>query len=243
LKPPVTLSHLPMSRSRRRGRSMNEERRFFVDKKGYVVDTINPANSAQALADDEDQNDRMLRERLLQVRLNTISETLFFTPTPMKTLPDGTEYQPLNEDALSTWWPIFRAIKASQLNWFDVGISIQNRFNGLLKRKKHGLGDFTSLSLFCDDVEYTLRDLYGDIDDEALESILSAVFCIVDGFTGYARKDLYQEHHAAVAVDAMHGIGWSEGYGITGSMWRAGMAAAQDLAIRAPRGARYPICI
>jgi hypothetical protein len=74
------------------------------------------------------------------------------------------------------------------------------------------------LWLFRDDVERTLRDLYGDIEDETLDSILSAVFYIIDNVTAYARKDLWQERHDAVDLDNMSDID-CEGY-INGSMWR-----------------------
>jgi hypothetical protein len=213
---------------------MNAERRFFVDEKGYIVDTINPTNSGLARAGHEEhpQTDRQLRERLLQVRLMALLETLFFTPMPMQKLPDGTEYEPINEEASSASWPIFNVITASHLNSFDPEISTQRRFNGQLKRKKLGIGDFSSLELFCDDVEYMLRDLYGDIEDEPLDSIRYAVFCIVDLFMAYARQDLYNEHHEAVDVDYMFGIGLPEGHGISSSMARAGMVATENLAIR-----------
>jgi len=71
------------------------------------------------------------------------------------------------------------------LNTLNPAESIRNRFDGKLKRQKDSLQEFTSLSLFRDDVERLLRDLYGDIESEALDHILLAVFCIVQEFTHY----------------------------------------------------------
>jgi hypothetical protein len=61
------------------------------------------------------------------------------------------------------WWKIFVAIRSSKLNAIDPMVSIQNRFYGNLKRREDGLQAFTSLSLFRDDVERLLRDIYGDV--------------------------------------------------------------------------------
>jgi hypothetical protein len=86
----------------------------------------------------------------------------------MRKLPDDTEYQPINEEASSASWPIFNVIKASQLNSLDPEISIQRRSNGLLKRTKLGIGDFTSLELFCDDVELCCVICTATVEAEAV---------------------------------------------------------------------------
>src|SRR5262249_11543027 len=88
------------------------------------------------------------------------------------------------------------------------------------------------LSLFRDDVERLLRDLYGDIEGEALDTVLFAVFYIVQAHTKYVRNDLWKEDNDAVNFDYMFGIGLPEGYGVNGSMWRSGMLAKSDLILR-----------
>ena len=85
----------------------------------------------------------------------------------------------------------------------------------------------TSLSLFFDDVELLLRDLYGDVDSEALHRVLLAVFRI-----DYVREDLHKEHRDAKYFDYMFGIGVPDGYCINGSDWRRGMLAKSDLILR-----------
>ena len=82
---------------------------------------------------------------------------------------------------------LFYTIKASHLNTFDPTMSIQHKFDGKLRRQKKHTQDFTSLSLFRDEVECLLRDLYGDVESEALDSIVWAVFRIVEQFTRYAK--------------------------------------------------------
>lgn len=95
------------------------------------------------------------------------------------------------------------------------------------------LHEVTSLSLFCDDVERVLRDLYGDLDSQALENILRGVLDIVEEFTKFVRRDLWQEHQDANHWDYGGGYGLPEGYGISGSDYRGGMWACGNLRIRA----------
>ena len=91
-------------------------------------------------------------------------------------------------------------------------MSIQHKFDGKLRRQKKHTQDFTSLSLFRDEVECLLRDLYGDVESEALDSIVWAVFRIVEEFTKYVRPDLAKEHHDAWSLDySWFGIGLPEG--------------------------------
>ena len=123
-------------------------------------------------------------------------------------------------------------IRASHLNTFDPALSIQHKFDGKLRRQKKHTQDFTSLSLFRDEVECLLRDLYGDVESEALDSIVWAVFRIVEAFTQYVRPDLWKEHQDAEDLDYMLGIGVPEGYGISGGEWRRGMVAKHDLMLR-----------
>src|SRR5262249_41627213 len=141
---------------------------------------------------------------------------------PMQKLPSGEEYEPHNEESFAIWWAILDTIKASHLNTFDPALSIQQKFNGKLRRQKQHTQDFTSLALFRDDVECLLRDLYGDVESEALDSLLLAIFRIVQQLAQYVRPDVWKEHHDAVDFDYILGVGVPEGCGISGSEWRRG---------------------
>ena len=163
------------------------------------------------------------------IRLSGMIEKLIINLRPRQKLPSGEEYKPRNEDSDSIWMVLLYAIRASHLNTFDLTMSIQHKFDGKLRRQKKHTQDFTSLSLFRDEVECLLRDLYGDVESEALDSIVWAVFRIVEAFTKYVRPDLWKEHQDAEDLDYMFGIGVPEGYGINGSDWRRGMAAKADL--------------
>jgi hypothetical protein len=111
-------------------------------------------------------------------------------------------------------------------------MSIQHKFDGKLRRQKKGTQDFRSLALFRDDVECLLRDLYGDVESDALDSIVWAVFRVVESFTEYVRLDLWKEHQDAKQFDYMDGIGVPEGYGISSGEMRRGMAAQLYLMLR-----------
>jgi hypothetical protein len=110
--------------------------------------------------------------------------------------------------------------------------SLQRSGSGELAAEKKGMQDFTSLSLFTDDVERLLRDLYGDSDGEAMDRIRRAVFVITAEFTQHLRKDLWEEHNNACAIDYMLGIGVPDGYGISGGDHRRANKASYDLAVR-----------
>ena len=89
--------------------------------------------------------------------------------------------------------------------------------------------DYTSIALFGDDVERLLRDLYGDLEGEAITGICNAVATIAEQFVRYVRSDLWDEHHCAGNYYYTSGIGVPEGCGLGYSDWAAGMRAADEL--------------
>jgi superfamily I DNA/RNA helicase len=163
------------------------------------------------------------------IRLSEMIEKLIVNLRPMQELPSGQEYKPFNEESHSIWMAAFHTIKASHLDTFDPAMSIQHKFDGKLRRQKKGTQDFTSLALFRDDVECLLCDLYGDVESDALDSIVWAVFRVVESFTEYVRPDLWKEHHDARNLDYMFGIGLPEGDTLNSSDCRRAMAAKADL--------------
>src|SRR5215510_6936838 len=212
---------------------MSSNCRFALDEKRYVIDAVNVANSGKGYCHEGDpEDDKYLRERVLMIRLSEMIEKLIVNLMPMQKLPSGEEYKPKNEESFSIWWAMLGMIKASHLNTLDPAMSIQHKFDGKLKRQKKGTQDFTSLALFRDDVECLLRDLYGDVESDALGSVLRAVFRIVEQFAKFVRPDLSKEHRDAENLDYMLGIGVPDGYGINGSDWRRGMAAKFYLILR-----------
>jgi hypothetical protein len=122
------------------------------------------------------------------------------------------------------------------MNTFNPGVSIHDKSAGESNCHKMGTQYFSSLSLFCDDVDVLLRDLYGNVDCEARDRVLRAVRVIVQGLTKYVRKDLWQEHSDALDLDKyIFGIGFPDGYGICGSELRYGVRAKYDLILRVCR--------
>jgi hypothetical protein len=207
--------------------------RFALDEKRYVIDLLNPANSGKGYCHEGDpEDDRYLRESVLRVRLGEMLDKLIINLRPMQKLPSGEEYKPHNEESFAISWTMLDTIRASHLNTFDPVLSIQHKFDGKLRCQKKHTQDFTSLALFRDDVECLLRDLYGDVESEALDSILRAVLRIVEQFAKFVRPDLWKEHSDAEDLDYMFGIGVPDGCAINGSDWRRGMAAKADLILR-----------
>jgi hypothetical protein len=194
---------------------MSANRRFTLDEGRRVIDSLNPANSRKGYCHyDSDQDDRHLRESVLMVRLGEIVDKLIINLRPPERMRTGEEYQPANEESKSVCLAAFDAIRASHLNSFDPAVSVRRKFSGTLKHRKEGIRDHTSLWLFRDDVERLLHDLYGDIEDEALDNILYAVLTIAEELTRYVRPDLWKEYQDAETADWGTGIGLPEGHGI-----------------------------
>jgi hypothetical protein len=220
---------------------MTTNHRFFLNEARDVIDVQNPANDRKGRCHEGDPEDEgHVRECVLEVRLGEVLSALIIPAEPMKKLPSGEEYQ-INEEAPFISWALLDAIRASHLNSLDPLLSTQHKFDGILKREKVGMQDFTSLSLFMDDAERLLRDLYGEFDSQAIERVLHAVFAIVYVFTKYLRKDLCIEHADAGNVDYACGLG-PEGYGISGSDHRRANKSAYDLALRARTVRANPTC-
>ena len=208
--------------------------RFALDEERYVIDAVNVANSGKAYHSHEcgPDDDKHLRQCILQMHLEQMIDKLIRNSRPEQNLPFASR-----NGSFGMWWAshaIFRAmlvtINASHLNTFDPALSVQHKFDGKLKRQKKHTQDFTSLALFRDDVECLLRDLYGDFESEALDSVVLAVLRIVQQFARYVRPDLWKEHDDAEKFDLIRfGTGLLEGEGISSSQFHSGMDAKADL--------------
>ena len=172
---------------------MNANQRFLSKRAGGSWIRLDPSAkhlvecySLEGFPDDEIH----LREQVLWRRLDNLVRALIINTNPTEKLPTGEEYQPFCEESRSISLALHQLIKASRLNTLDVTLSMQDRFDGVLKGDKVGLQDFTSLPLFVDDAERLLRDLYGESDNEAINRVRDAVSWIVEEFTKYLRKDL-----------------------------------------------------
>jgi hypothetical protein len=206
---------------------------FSVTDDRYVIDHLTSKVGKTYCYEGDPENDTHLRERMLRGCLSELTDKLIVNTAPLERSFDGKLYQPFCAERHSIWEALYSAIEASHLNTLEVGLSLQHKFDGQLRRKKSGTQDYTSLSLFVDDVECLLRELYGDCDQQATDRVRSAAFCIVAEFTKYLRKDLWKEHDDAVEFDYILGIGVPEGSGISSSEWRSGMWAKVALFTRA----------
>ena len=203
--------------------------RFVLDEHDDVIDLIyhtGPKGSFHPQVDSR-KDQQHLRERVLWRRLGPLVDGLIVNLQPQQIGHDGNEYQ-----SLSIWSAIYAAICASSLNTLDPSISIQNRFDGTLRRQKESLQEVTSLSLFRDDIERLLRDLYGDIEGSGMDEVLRAVFCIAEEFTQWVRPDIYREHHNACVWDYIDGIGVPDGGDIGSSDYGRAYAALEDIRAR-----------
>jgi hypothetical protein len=236
-KPCQTASAEPTSE---KGEDMTAMQRFVLDENHDVIDKLNPTGPKGYCHEGEPEDEMYLREQILWQRLFKPVDDLIINRRSEEMLRDGTRYQPGNDEAHAISWTIYTTIQASHLNTLAPALAAQNRFGGTLKCPKTCVQKVTSLSLFCDDVERLLRDLYGDIDGAALERTMRSVLTVVQEFTHFVRLDLWREHNDAMNWDYIRGIGVPEGYGISGSDWRMGMRACDDLRRRAHEVSKNP---
>jgi hypothetical protein len=188
--------------------------RFFLDENGDVIDRLNPVGGMRYsdggnLPPDHPPSQFQLRESLLFGRLRVLVSDLF----------------PNSHEGLHTAYSLFQVIRASALNTIEPRRGLQFRFEGTLKRERAHLQDITSLSLFRDDLERLLRDLYGDVDDEMLVDVLRASWEIMK----LVLEELWQEYRNAEDFDHFFGAGLLDGYGLTSSDDRLRRAFLDDL--------------
>lgn len=208
------------------------QERFGLDKdRIHIIDRLNPADCKIAHWDFYPDDQIHLRGEVLETRLFDLVDKLIINLNPREANGEGTTYQPPNRECEAIRRSILHTILASRLNTLEPALSIQNRFDGKLKLQRASLQEVTSLALFREDVERLLRDLYGDIEGDAMDRVLHAVLAIVEEFTQFVRKDLYDEHQWARDWDYIFGIG-GYGYGISGSDHRRAHKALDNLKVR-----------
>lgn len=239
--PDASLVHADiLSKAPLKKKGMTASQRFVIDENCHVIDKLNSSGPRGYWQEDEPEDEIHLREKILWERLIKPVDDLIINLQPEKTLRDGTTYRPHNNEADALGRAIYEAILASQWNMLDPAVSVQNRFDGTLKRQKTNLQEITSLSLFRDDVERLLRDLYGDIDSEALKRTLRSTLTIVLEFTRFVRRDLWREHQDALDCDFIWGIDGPDRMDIYWSDWRRGFKACDDLRLRAREVSENP---
>jgi hypothetical protein len=201
--------------------------RFALDEERYVIDAVNVANSGKAYCHEGDpEDDKHLRELILMIHLRKMFDKLILNSRPVQKpfAPRNVSFTVWTR-SFEIWFAMHDTIKASHLITFDPALSVQHKFGGKLRRQKKYTQDFTSLALFRDDVECLLRDLYGDLESEALDSVVLAVFRIVQQFARYVRPELWKEHYDAEELDRfLFGTD-----GISSSEFNSAMEAKADL--------------
>jgi hypothetical protein len=203
-------------------------RRFSIDKNSCVVDKAFPNHHRRKYKyyGDPNDSDSDIRRTLLWQGIRRLLPKLI-VGSKASTIRHHFGYM------------LLAALEASQLNTLDPLVAIQHPFNGKL-RKKEGMKDYSSISLFIRDVERLLRELYGDLDRTEFGMALYAVRSIVVTFMRFVRPDLAAEYGHAESIDYRVGIGRPEGYGISSSQHGAASMAAMVLAVRTLQVASNP---
>jgi hypothetical protein len=204
---------------------MQDTRRFVLNKERFVIDTVNPSNSMRAYSPEGAPHDEIhLRKRILLVLLGSRLDKLI-NPDENHWEGIGDDYPPRGLNWYPMWTTMASVIESSALNAFDPMLSIKHRFaGGPLQRQKNSMRDFVSISLFGDDLECALRDLYGDFESNALIALLYALECICYEFAKYVRPELAKEFDDAV--------NYEHAFSVPGGCNNNGMKAQLDLGER-----------
>jgi hypothetical protein len=208
--------------------------RFAFDESYNIIDKLNPTGPKYSycrLEEDPAEDQRCLREVVLWRRLDDLVDDLILNLKPERRNYHGSELDP-RRDAQRLGYALYELICASALNTLDPTIAVQNRFNGNLRGQKKYLQEVTSLWLFRDDVERLLRDLYGDVESDALDRVLGAVFVVVREFTYHVRRDVFREHQNTQDWDYILGAGVLPGGSIGSGDFRTASAALGELLVR-----------
>jgi hypothetical protein len=198
----------------------HKQRRFNVDKNCYVIDKAYPASRGKyKYRVDPSYSDSEIRGTILWQGIRRLLRKLI--------VGCGA-----SEIRLHLGYMLVAAIDASQLGALDPLLALQHPFNGKLRRKE-GMADYTSISLFIRDVERLLRELYGDLGRAEFDIALYAIRQIVVAFITFVRPDLAAEYNDADNIDLRMGIRRPEEFGgVSGSEHREAMMAARVLAVR-----------
>ena len=209
--------------------------RFYQNEDDRIIDKLDLVGNTNLVwwKNEPPKDETCLRECVFGRRLSRLVDDLIIDTAPTKGLSKGEDNQALCFERYSLWAALCYAVGASHLNTIDIALSPRHTIAGELKREKVGWQASTSLSLFVDDVERLLRDLYGESDSLAIDQLRDAVLVIVTEFTRHLRKDLCKEHEDAQTIDYVCGIGVPDGYGIHGHDHRAANCAERDVARRA----------
>ena len=183
-------------------------RRFYVDGKRWIRDRANPANDCLGDAPVPMlESEEHLRQVVLGIRVNALLRDLVAPHLP-KT--KGHHSYRLGKFDKVNWTlcDVLGAVGSACLREESEATSHRIKFDGDLKREKEGMQDFTSLALFVDDVERTLRDLYCDFETGPADNARCAIFSVMRTGTRGAPRGIWRELWAAEEVDyGWYGIG------------------------------------
>jgi hypothetical protein len=209
---------------------ISKNKRFLLDSQGNILDKAHPEYRPETPVHMNQYTNKPLGDEL-HLRIGVLVRRLERL-VPELVQGNGAKRE---RKALSSELPHILAdiTQASQLNVQDVQVSLQNPFKGRLKHRKTELCELTSISLFVDDVERLLRDLYGHANSDPLNDLIRAIRSTTLTISSHLLPDLGAEHEAAFCVDRGAGRGLLPGEGVSTRMVRDGIEAAEMLIGRA----------
>jgi hypothetical protein len=148
--------------------------RFYLDGQGYVIDSLSPNGTGIEKWEEPKWvqiTENGLRDAVLMHRLRAHAKVLF----KPSSLAENEEFESKEAKSIANIYP----------------------FNGTLKTEKREIHECTSLTLFVDDVERVVRDLFGEFDGEGIKRVMRAVFNVTWEFLRHICPELMMEEYYA----------------------------------------------
>src|SRR5215471_5115965 len=103
--------------------------RFTLDEEHYVIDAVNFANSGKVCCYEGPEDDKHLRECILEMHLSKMIDKLINNSRPVQKpfAPRNVSFTVWKE-SFEIKWAMRDTIKASHLNTFDPALSVQHKF-------------------------------------------------------------------------------------------------------------------
>ena len=204
--------------------------RFSLSKNRYVIDNLNPKNSFLIyIPSGCEESQECLRINVLLFHVHRLLKDLL----RLKQANKPNRLWRVLPSAAVTMGSVLVAI--GEVSFPTRARSGRQRETPIRKRPEmRGIQAFTSLSLFANDLQATIADLYDNPSCVTLGSVHNAVLETLRACLKESLRDLWKEYDWATNIDySWYGIGLISGYGISTEEYKRAVEGIEEIALRA----------
>jgi hypothetical protein len=204
--------------------------RFRLSKNRYVIDNLNPKNSFRVyIPSGCEESQECLRINVLLFHVQRLLKDLL----RLKQASKPNQLWRVLPSAVVTMGSVLVAI--GEVSFPTRVLSRRQREIPIRKRlEEGGIQAFTSLSLFANDLQAIIADLYDNPSCVTLGSVHNAVLETLRACLSEPLRDLWREYDWATSIDhSWYGIGPIPGYGISTEEYERAVEGIEEIALRA----------